>query len=381
MNTIFITGGTGYLGSYVVHRLLEESDARLVLLTRSKSEREGVEKLWRALQLHRDGEAFYAALPRIELLAGDITQPSLGLDEATTKRLSHEVDSVLHIAASLNRRSSTVCFNHNLRGTLAVIKLAQAIATQGSLKRFSFVSTAAVAGQRSSEVVHEDEAIEWTRSDYDPYARTKKFSEHMVHELLPDTPKTIFRPSIVLGDSRFPETTQFDMVRAFGFLIAFPLRPLDPASRIDIVNADWVGDAIARLHMKEQTDHDTYHLSAGLDSKTIGEIAEATSTVAGPWPTRFAPGLDGAFRRVMNGLSYMPRGTRAQQIGALFDVFWPYVTFDTVLDNTRATRELGTHPTPITTYGVELYRFAKSVGYRYPYAPLPERKGSVVSVA
>ena len=37
----------------------------------------------------------------------------------------------------------------------------------------------------SSCVVYEDSAIDWSRSDYDPYARTKKFAEHMLHELLP----------------------------------------------------------------------------------------------------------------------------------------------------------------------------------------------------
>ena len=45
----------------------------------------------------------------------------------------------------------------------------------------------AVAGKRSNEVVTEDRSIEWDRSDYDPYARTKKFCEHMMRELLPDT--------------------------------------------------------------------------------------------------------------------------------------------------------------------------------------------------
>src|SRR5258707_364191 len=85
-------------------------------------------------------------------------------------------------------------------------------------RRCSQVSTVAVAGTRSHEVVTEDSSIDWNRSDYDPYARTKKFCEHMVRELLPEVPRTVFRPSIVLGDSRRAETTQFDMVRAFVFL-------------------------------------------------------------------------------------------------------------------------------------------------------------------
>ena len=73
-------------------------------------------------------------------------------------------------------------------------------------------------GTAATKWLAEDASIDWDRSDYDPYARTKKFCEHMVRELLPDVPRTVFRPSIVLGDSRRPETTQFDMVRAFVFL-------------------------------------------------------------------------------------------------------------------------------------------------------------------
>src|SRR5437667_7566786 len=103
------------------------------------------------------------------------------------------------------------------------------------LRRFSHVSTVAVAGKRHDEILMEDGAIDWDRSDYDPYARTKKFAEHMVRELLPGVPHTIFRPSIVLGDSRRPETTQFDMVRAFVFLGSLPVLPFRPDDCIDIV--------------------------------------------------------------------------------------------------------------------------------------------------
>ncbi len=65
-------------------------------------------------------------------------------------------------------------------------------------------------------------------------------------------PITIFRPSIVLGDSRRAETTQFDMVRAFVFLAGLPVLPFRPNDQIDIVNVDFVADAIATLHQKEQ---------------------------------------------------------------------------------------------------------------------------------
>src|SRR5207245_8842854 len=126
---------------------------------------------------------------------------------------------------------------------------------------FSLVSTVAVAGKRQDEVVTEDRAIEWDRSDYDPYARTKKFCEHMTRQLLPEVPITIFRPSIVLGDSRYAQTTQFEMVRAFVFLAGLPVLPFRASDKIDIENVDFVAGAIAKLHQKENPQYDNSHLS------------------------------------------------------------------------------------------------------------------------
>ena len=85
----------------------------------------------------------------------------------------------------------------------------------------------------------------------------------MVRQLLPDVPRTIFRPSIVLGDSRRPETNQFDMVRAFVFLAGLPVLPFRPTDRIDIVPVDYVADAVATLHQKPNPAHEIYHLSSG----------------------------------------------------------------------------------------------------------------------
>src|ERR1041385_6024804 len=164
-------------------------------------------------------------------------------------------------AASLNRKSEKQCLNVNLRGTLEVIQLGRRAQDHHGLRRFSHVSTVAVAGTRQDELVQEDAAIDWDRSDYDPYARTKKFCEHMVHQLLPDVSRTIFRPAIVLGDSRRPETTQFDMVQAFSVLASLPVLPLRPTDRIDIVPADYVGKAIVSIHQKETPLHPRYHLS------------------------------------------------------------------------------------------------------------------------
>src|SRR5215831_5444098 len=239
---IFLTGSTGYLGSYLVAGLFTGHADRLNLLVRANSDEEARERLWQSLQLHFEFPEFLEYLNgRVRIFRGDLTSERFGLSDDEYRALVDSTDSILHCAASLNRKSEKQCLNVNLRGSLEVIQLARRVQGRNGLRRYSHVSTVAVAGTRQDEVIREDESIDWARSDYDPYARTKKFCEHMVHQLLPDVQRTIFRPAIVLGDSRMAETSQFDMVQAFSALASLPVLPLRPDDRIDIVPADYVG--------------------------------------------------------------------------------------------------------------------------------------------
>src|SRR5579871_6313400 len=212
---IFLTGSTGYLGSYLATGIFTSYRDSLNLLVRAKSDQEALERLWQSLQLHLPFPEFRDYIStRVRIFRGDLTSERFGLSDDEYHALLDSTDSILHCAASLNRKSEKQCLNVNLRGSLEVIQLARRAQQHHGLRRYSHVSTVAVAGHRRNEVVTEDASIDWNRSDYDPYARTKKFSEHMVHQLLADVPHTIFRPAIVLGDSRKPETTQFEMVQA-----------------------------------------------------------------------------------------------------------------------------------------------------------------------
>lgn len=363
---IFMTGATGYLGGYTLIELLERTDAPIAVLVRARDEAAAKAKLWKGLQLHVDRDGFEALWPRLVVMKGDLHTDGLGLSEADRTELLTRCDSVLHIAASLNRKSAKACLNTNLRGTLSVIELARAIADAKGLRRYSHVSTVAVAGHRDREVVEEHLAIDWDRSDYDPYGRTKKFCEHMAHRLLPDVQRTIFRPSIVMGDTRHPRTTQFDMVRATCLMADLPAVPLRPTDRVDIVPADWVGRAIAVIHLKDEPAHSTYHLSAGRGACTASDIGDALRAAVGRAPRMIgslAKPYDWAFR----AMNRLPRGNPVQITGALMKVFMPYITYDTVFANERAVAEVGEAPTSFAIYGPALYRWAKANDFRYPY--------------
>jgi len=370
---IFLTGSTGYIGAHVTANLLEQHGASLNLLVRARDPQEASGRLWRALQLHLDFARFYEHLQtRMRVFCGDLTAPHFGLADDDYDRLIHTTDSVVHCAASLNRKSEKSCLNVNLRGTLEVLLLAQKSNYYHGLRRFSQVSTVAVAGKRQDEVVTEGGAIDWERSDYDPYARTKKFTEHMMRQLLPEVPITIFRPSIVLGDSRHPETTQFDMVKAFVFLAGLPVLPFPSKDKIDIVNVDFVADAIATLHQKENPLHDTYHLSSGLDSQTFRQLTSALAAAQNKRGPVFLPFLQKPFSATVNFLSNR-QGSLAHG-ASLMKVFMPYLVWNTVFDNTRVTQELGRKPVPFSQYSYPLLKFSRETNFTYPYQGWPSTR-------
>jgi len=367
---IFVTGSTGYLGSYVVAGLLSGHRDKLNLLVRAKTEKEARERLWTSLQLHFGFPEFMEYLDtRTRIFRGDLTGEHFGLHEDAYHTLVDTTDSLIHCAASLNRKSEKQCLNVNLRGTLEVIQLARRAQDRHGLRRYSHVSTVAVAGKRKDEVVTEDTAIDWERSDYDPYARTKKFCEHLANRLLPDVQRTIFRPAIVLGDSRRPETSQFDMVQAVHFLAWMPVLPLRPHDRIDIVPANYVGKAVVTIHQKEAPAHGIYHLSSGAGSQTYAELTAAIAQAGGMRRPLFWPGMGGPFSRTVNWAAH--RGGTLGHGASLLKVFWPYLDWNTVFDNSRVIAELGEAPAKFSTYAAGLLKFSRDNHFRYPAEPWP----------
>ena len=372
---IFLTGSTGYIGGYIAAGLLDSHREPLNLLVRAKDQAEAEARLWQSLQLHFDFPKFSGYLPsRINVFRGDLTTKYFGLPSSDYQRLVETTDSVIHCAASLNRKSEKACLNTNLRGTLEVIQLGQRAQSHHGLRRISHVSTVAVAGVRQDEVVQEDASVDWQRSDYDPYARTKKFCEHMIRELLPDVPRTIFRPSIVLGDSRAPETTQFDMVRAFVFLAGLPVLPLRPSDRVDIVNVDFVADAIVTLHQKPNPQHEIYHLSSGTMSQTFRQLTDALAAARRKGKPVYLPGLGGIFESTVNRLS-ASKGKMGHG-ATLLKVFLPYLKWNTVFDNSRVVSELGRNPVPFSQYSLPLLKFSLENHFQYQYRPWPAAGGS-----
>jgi len=134
---IFLTGSTGYLGSYLATGLFRGHRDSLNLLVRAQAQQDARERLWQSLQLHMEFPEFQEHIAtRTRIFLGDLTNQQFGLADDEYHTLVESTDSLIHCAASLNRKSEKQCLNVNLRGTLEVIQLACRAQDHHGLRRF-----------------------------------------------------------------------------------------------------------------------------------------------------------------------------------------------------------------------------------------------------
>jgi len=270
-----VTGGTGFIGSRVVSRLLDaRPDAEVWVLVRraSLSRFERLADRW--------GE-------RAKPLVGELTEPRLGLTDEAVADLG-DVDHVVHCAAIYDiTAAEDEQRAANVDGTRAVVELATRLDAT-----LHHVSSIAVAG---------DFRGEYTEDDFDigqqlptPYHRTKFEAELLVREA-PKLRFRIYRPAVVVGDSRTGEMDKVDgPYYFFGVLAKLAVLPrltpimLPDTGRTNIVPVDYVADAlVALMHADGSTSWDgrTFHLTS---PKTIGlrGIYRGIAAAAGLPPLR-----------------------------------------------------------------------------------------------
>src|SRR5258708_8631715 len=135
---IFVTGSTGYLGSYLAAVFFTEHRDKLNLLVRAKTEEEARERLWTSLQLHFEFPEFAEYVnTRVRIFRGDLTGERFGLPDDEYHALVDTTDSLIHCAASLNRKSEKQSLNVNFRATLEVIQLPRRAHNPTPLLRYS----------------------------------------------------------------------------------------------------------------------------------------------------------------------------------------------------------------------------------------------------
>jgi thioester reductase-like protein len=270
-----LTGATGFIGQRVVERLLENRQGKVYVLVRedSKDRLADMVERWRVL-------TGASASKRVVPLIGDLRKPLLGVEPDRVEELRGKIDHFIHLAALYDMTAPAAQNTAvNVGGTTHAVELARALQA-GCLHH---VSSIAVAGTYRG--VFEERMFDEGQRLPSPYHRTKFESERIVREQ-PYVPWRVYRPGIVVGDSRTGEMDKIDgpyyffkaIQRMRGLLPQWaPLVGLD-LGRTNIVPVDWIAGALEHIAHEPDLDSKTFHLTDPRGQRVdqvINELAQA----------------------------------------------------------------------------------------------------------
>lgn len=268
---IFLTGFPGFIAERLVARLAKP-DARFFLLAQNSF----VEKARHAVK--EIAERTGSPVENFVIVEGDITRENLGIDRKNLEIILNETTDVYHLAAVYDLAvERDLAYAVNVEGTRNVNALVKKIP---HLRRYNYVSTCYVAGKRTGEIFETE--LEHDAGFRNFYEETKYLAEVEVERLKDSFPVTIYRPSVVVGDSETGETAKYDGIYSLiNYLRKAPnlLRFVNvgnSAVRLNLVPVDFVVEVIAALAKDENAAGKTVAL-ADPNPLTTEELFDAIS--------------------------------------------------------------------------------------------------------
>jgi thioester reductase-like protein len=356
---ILLTGATGFVGMELLARYLQLTDRTVFVLIRADDDVHALARLRETLLCALGVDEPY--LHRVRALAGDITHPGLGLDPEVAIEVAGQVSEIVHGAASVSFDLALEASRAiNVDGTRRMLAFAELCRLQGGLRRFTYVSTAYVAGLHRGRFAEDD--LDVGQRFRNAYEQSKFEAELVVREYAERMAITVVRPSIIVGDRDSGWTASFNV-------LYWPLRalakgdyPLLPARReapVDVVSVDYVADAIVALTGAPDAAGHTYHLTASANASSIGELLTlAVRRLGCRRPPLISPRL---YRRVLHPLLCRVSPRRRGFLRAT-ETYLPYFAIAVSYDNARARAALAPAiaPAPLASYFDALVDYAEA---------------------
>jgi thioester reductase-like protein len=259
LNHILLTGGTGFIGPFLMKSLLEQTRAKIYVLVRSSDDVQGRQRLRAAMESMGPCGAGLMQMfeSRVIPICGDLGQPNLGLAQDVWDFLANEMDAVFHNGATVN-----YLFNYdrmrdaNVVGTNEVLRLA----FEGRTKHLNYVSTTFVFGWAVKSVLWETDMNEDMELLDFGYSQTKWVAEQVVADARDKgLPVRIFRPALV-SPSVTGGGNNFDIaVRLVAFMVNHGIG-VDALNQVSFVPADIVANNIVAISTTPSTVNKTFHV-------------------------------------------------------------------------------------------------------------------------
>jgi len=259
MPNIFITGGTGFLGWNIVRLLLEDNSNNIFILAREKGDASAFSRIDALLKGAYKPDDALALKKRIHIIDGDITEDNLGIGPAELKEFTGKIDTIYHSAALCEfgvpyKKIRKI----NVDGTKNVLDFALDCRPE----QFNHISTAAVVGRKGGKFYEAD--LDIGQEFNNTYEQTKFEAEKLIEEYRNKGLNiSIFRPSVITGDSRTGEVTNFQMLYQPLHIFSLELYsevPADPDVDFNLVPVDYVAKAIYMISSKAKDNNKAYHL-------------------------------------------------------------------------------------------------------------------------
>ncbi len=271
---VLLTGANGFVGTQIARRLLQNKEVTLLALIRAAGAEEGSRRL--ARDWWDWPELVEAIGDRALVVCGDVCSPRLGLKEADYATVVESVTHIIHTAADWRLVSLDEIRKTNVQGTANVIEVAKEANKHHHIERFSHISTAYVAGGRTGTVSEIELTDEY--GFYTNYEQSKYEGELLVQAAKNDLSISVFRPSMIVGDS------QTGAVKTFNTFY-YPLKlyltgkrrfmPISRSLKINAIPVDYVADAVAKLTFDPDAVGLTFHLIAPHETLlTVGELLD-----------------------------------------------------------------------------------------------------------
>lgn len=268
MNTVFLTGGSGFIGRHVLAQLVKAGH-KVYVLVRSKPK---LLETMRALGLDD--------LSSITPLEGDLTKPSLGLSPADQEQIG-EADVIIHAGGPMDILLQADQAQKVFRdGAIEIVRLAANIHKSHSLKHFIHV-----VGFKSpySESGNSHASLSHTHNKAPPYEQAKFEADLLIRQELAKLaiPLSVVNPSVVIGDSYSGMTEQLGGLGILVNSVRRGLMAFAPGGKeywLPLVHVDHVAACIAALAQEKHPVSDTYFL---LDQQTDSpNMIELTGLIA-----------------------------------------------------------------------------------------------------
>ena len=259
---VLLTGGTGFLGAFLLYELLQQSLSQVYCLVRAGSRNDGLERLRNNLSFFSLWDDDYSA--RIHPVPGDLGQASFGLRAEEFTRLAERIDVIYHNGALVNFvYPYSVLKGVNVLGTKEVLRFAG----QRRIKPVHYVSTLAVFLSQElqhKECIAEEQSLDEVNVETLDvgYSQTKWVAEKLIEAArLRGIPVTIYRPGGIMGHSRNGKCHTDDFVYSFLKGCIQMRQAPEQQAFFDLTPVDYAAQAIVALSLMETSCNRTFHIT------------------------------------------------------------------------------------------------------------------------